>query len=499
MFHKRIMLALLLGVFLVVGCSTQDDPTQPASGGQTLSALVRGEIIKGEATFEFAAEVGEGVDPEQGPLLVRGRNLAYDDEMGALSIDLSVYNDSEVAYDELVGLTMLQFVPEGVTILNSDNDQDGPGALILFEFEDEDELWSPGEESLSRTVHFQIAAGTSLGFMARIDVGMSEYGGAIGGMVWHDANEDGVIDPDENGVGNVGIMLYAGADTSGGPLMRARTSEDGTYRFDGLDPGSYEVVRMRLEGAVGTTPPRMTVILVEMDGVVSDFLMADFGLTRGGGPVDDFVKVGDYVDAKGAYGAEPDRLVSEKFKVKRCDGDYDDGDDEDCRGDCDDDGDDDDGDDGDDEDKDGDGCRENACWGRLTGKVTGLSFEHGFVEVMGTKVFFDTSDCGDDDDDKDRGHDDCDHGDWERGVRIQVDAYRDADMMDGQVIACRKAHFYNGRYDRVKGFVQRVVRNDEGYIRGVVVLNTLVTVPRHEVDAEIPVFTGSLRNLGRTR
>ena len=33
--------------------------------------------------------------------------------------------------------------------------------------------------------------------MARIDVGMSEYGGAIGGMVWHDENEDGVMDPDE--------------------------------------------------------------------------------------------------------------------------------------------------------------------------------------------------------------------------------------------------------------------------------------------------------------
>ena len=35
------------------------------------------------------------------------------------------------------------------------------------------------------------------------------------------------------------------------------------------------------EGAVGTTSPMMTVILVEMDGMVSDFLMADFGLTSG--------------------------------------------------------------------------------------------------------------------------------------------------------------------------------------------------------------------------
>jgi hypothetical protein len=495
MFHKRILFMLLLGAFLIVGCSTQDDPTQPVANGQSLSAIIHGEFSKGEADFEFAAEVGEGVDPDQGALLVRGRNLAYDDELGALTIDLSVYNDSEVAYDELVGLTMLQFIPEGVTILDSDNDLDGPGALVIFDFEDEDGLWSPGEESLTRTVSFVVASGTSLGFMARIDVGMSEYGGAIGGMAWHDVNEDGILDPDEAGVGGVGIALFAGADTTAGPMARVMTSEDGTYRFDGLDAGSYNVVRMPLEGAVGTTSPEITVILVEMDGVVSDFLMADFGLTRGGDTGgDDFVKVGDYVDAKGDYAAEPDRLVSDKFKVKRCDGDdYDDGDDDDddCRGDCD--------DEDDDEDKDHNGgCRENECWGRLTGKVTGFSYDRGFVEVMGTKVFFDTSGCDDDDDDKDRGHDDCDHGDWERGFRVQVDAYRDADLMDGNVMACRKAHAYKGKDDKVKGFVQEVITNEDGYITGVIVLNTLVTVPRHENDFETPVFTGALRVNGRS-
>lgn len=489
MFHKRILLTLLLAAFLIVGCSTQDDPTQPGATGQSMSAIIHGEFTKGEADFEFAAEVGEGVDPDQGALLVRGRNLAYDEEMGALTIDLSVYNDSEVAYDELVGMTMLHFVPEGVTILNSDNDQDGPGALVLFEFDDDDGLWSPGEESQTRTVYFKVAAGTSLGFMARIDVGMSEYGGAIGGMVWHDVNEDGVLDPDEKGVGGVGIMLFTGDDTSVEPMTRVMTAEDGTYRFDGLDAGSYNVIRMPVEGAMGTTSPEMTVFLVEMDGVVSDFLMADFGLTRDMDPGDDFVKVGDYVDAKGDYAAEPDRLESDKFKVKRCDGDDDgdddDGDDdEDCRGDCD--------DDDDDEDKDHNGgCRENDCWGRLTGKITGFSFQNGFVEVMGTKVYFDTSNC--DDDDKDHGHDDCDHGDWERGFRFQIDAYRDADMMDGNVIACRKGHLYNGKDDKVKGFVQEVITNDDGYITGVIVLNTLVTVPRHETNFEVPVFTGSVR------
>ena len=56
-----------------------------------------------------------------------------------------------------------------------------------------------------------------------------------------------------------------------------------------------------------------------MDGIVSDFLLANFGVVRGEDPGEDFVKVGDFVTAKGAYFADPDRLVAEIFNVSHCD------------------------------------------------------------------------------------------------------------------------------------------------------------------------------------
>ena len=474
MFNKRSLLFLLAAALMVVvGCSDQSDPTNPESFTQQLSAMVRGEISKDQVDFEFAAELGKGFeDPDQGSILVRGRNLAYDSELGALTVDLSVYNDSDSSFPEPVGLTFVQFIPADVTILNSDNDQNGIGALVMFEFDNDDGSWGPGEESQSRSVQFNVASGVSVGFVGRIDVGMTPDGGAIGGMVWNDENEDGVIDPDEVGVGGVTMMLHAGQDTSVAPLSTEVTAEDGSYLFEGQDAGYYTVVRMPQDGLVGTTPPEMAVILVEMDGTVSDFLLANFGVKTGDvPPVDDFVRVGDYVDAQGQYYAEPHRMYAEKFKVKRCDGD-DDGDDDDG----DDDGDDDDDDDGDDDgDKDGDddfdkhGCRQNDCWGRLAGPVTDVNNSEGYIEIMGTKVY------GHDKDPKDP-------WDFERGIRVRVEATRDLDTDDAMVMACKKLHWWNGNRDRIKGFVQEVVYGDEGNITGVIVLNTLIEVSKDNCD-----------------
>jgi len=539
MFCKRNLLFLLATVVLFAGCSDQNDPTYPETTSQRLSALVRGEISSDLIDFEFVAKVGDGEgDPEPGTLLVRGRNLAYDSELGVLTVDLSVFNDSESSYPEPVGMTFMQFIPAEVTILDSDNDMNGAGALIMFEFEDDDLEWSPGEESQARNVQFVVAAGTSVGFVARVDVGMMSDRGTIGGMVWHDENEDGVIDPDENGVGGITMTLHAGEDSTVTPLSTVETAEDGTYHFDGLDAGYYTVVRGDREGMEGTTPAQMAVILVEVDGTVYDFLAANFGVARGGGGGgngtitgivfndlngdgiknegesglegltvtlsgdasdtritrpsgsydftelaqgsyeltatgpegwvrttaevihvildsdegvfndglfgwmeedggEDFVKVGDYVDAKGEYQAEPHRLVAEKFKVKDCD------------------------EDGDGDDKHG--CRENDCWGRLAGQVTDVSFEERYLEIMGTKVYFFDKD-------------DADFDDFECGVRARVDATRDEDVNDGKVEACRRPHWHNGHDDKVKGFVQEVIRGDDDEITGVIVLNTLIEV-----------------------
>ena len=452
-----ILFVFIAAVGLIGGCSG-DDPGQPSGDTNQLSAILRGDISRDAVDFEFAALIGNGTDdPQPGPLLVRGRNLAYDGETGTLTVDLSLVNDGEMTYPELVGLTFVQLIPSDVTVLDADNGESGPGALFMFEFADDDGDWTPGEESLPRTVSFMVASGTSIGFVARIDVGMAPTGGTIGGLVWHDEDEDGQIGDSEEGVGGVAMALHTGDDVSVTPLTQVMTAADGTYRFDGLDAGYYTVVRLPQEGMMGTTPPQMAVILVEMDGTVSDFLMANFGVKRGDDPGDDFVKVGDYVNAKGEYQDEPHRLLAEIFNVCRCDDiedkdgdhDYDDCEGDDCDDDCD------------------DGCRENACWGRLAGPVTDFSLEDRYLEIMGTRVYFEEK---------------CDWDDIEHGVRFRVDAARDADVHDGAVIACGHPKWWNGNRDRVKGFVQEVVRGDGDRITGVVILNTLVELP-DDMDA----------------
>lgn len=59
---------------------------------------------------------------------------------------------------------------------------------------------------------------------------------SIAGNVYHDANNDGVFDLDEGGIGSVTITLSGPVNTS------VVTNPDGSYSFTGLPPGEYTVV-----------------------------------------------------------------------------------------------------------------------------------------------------------------------------------------------------------------------------------------------------------------
>lgn len=58
---------------------------------------------------------------------------------------------------------------------------------------------------------------------------------SIAGNVYHDADNDGVFDPDENGIGGVTITL------TGPVTVDVVTNPDGSYSFTGLPPGTYTV------------------------------------------------------------------------------------------------------------------------------------------------------------------------------------------------------------------------------------------------------------------
>ncbi len=61
---------------------------------------------------------------------------------------------------------------------------------------------------------------------------------AIGDFVWSDANGNGIQDPGELGLGGIAVRLLDGA---GNPLATTTSAADGSYRFDRLSPGSYQV------------------------------------------------------------------------------------------------------------------------------------------------------------------------------------------------------------------------------------------------------------------
>lgn len=321
--QRRISLVsflILTAAIAIWGCS--GDPSQPGgSGGTSGTGILDGQIGAGD--FEYVTRSGGTADrPLTGPFIIRGRNIHYVDSIGALSVDLSVQNAGRVNHYEPIGLTFVRLLPEVVQVLNPDNDEHGDGAAIVFSFENDDGMWIPGERSLPRTVQFEVDRGTAIGFVARIDVGMAPDAGSIGGIVWHDANRDGMMDPGEEGITDATVALMSGDATAmdnANVIRRARTAQDGSYRFDGLQPGFYTVAKISLARYLPTTPSVLHVVLTPTDDGVSDFLMANFGcVPQDTMPPDTLgIHPGAYVEVAGDYVRDENNgyVVAREIKV----------------------------------------------------------------------------------------------------------------------------------------------------------------------------------------
>jgi hypothetical protein len=382
---------LTLAAVVWYGCS--DEATRPTELQQNnTTGVIRGEIDPNDVAFEYTIPA-RGADPIIGPFVLRGSNIHYVDSLSALSVDLTIENQGEVSHPLPIGLTFVSFMPTDVTVENPDNDEHGPGAAILFEFENEDLSWTPGEVSLPRQTLFGVADATSIGFVAQVVIPEDTTSGTIGGIVWHDVNEDGVMDNDEPGIGGVTVHLVVGGppplQTSNDDYrMSTTTAPDGSYRFDDLDAGYYQVIwDFPNPDWMPTTPTVINVLLVEKDGVVNDFLLANFGLV----PRDDTqppptIEVGDYVKVNGDYmGDREGHIIARSIELIKCEappppdsmltltsanGDWD-GDVDGC------------------DDPDTDRCHDYACWGlknALMGPVTWLDRDNCLVEIMGSWV-----------------------------------------------------------------------------------------------------------------
>jgi len=463
MHHCR---TLLVGVIVVLagitGCSN-DATSPPNLNTATQPGVFDGEI--GSTDFEITLRTAIGEDhPLQGPFVLRGYNVRYDVALMATVCDLTITNKGEVPHSGPVGITFMTLSPNGIQIINPDNGEHGSGAAIVFQFAKDDGMWTPGEESLARETQFKAPSDVAIGFVARLDISTQPPGGSIGGVVWHDANENGEMDPGEDGLGGVRMLLEMSSEpdtmvTAAIDVDHTTTADDGSYRFDGLDAGFYTVGKALDQDFRGTTPNPMFVILTEDTSGVSSFLMANFGCVPvvKDGPV---LTEGDYVSVNGEWDSAHGYLVARGLDHYDCEADTSDNDTIPAPtriGMSD--------DDGDWRDDDGDhDCDEWICsttHGKIRGPVTAV--DSAGVEIMGTRLSVMLIE---------------DHssralmlGDIMVGDRVEARVkYTD----DGWV--AYRLREWRGRKDQVHGFIEEVMNGDMRMIR---VFGTTVVIPDH--------------------
>lgn len=71
---------------------------------------------------------------------------------------------------------------------------------------------------------------------------------SIGGAVYNDLNNDGVFDTNETGIANTTVQL-TGTDVRGAAVdITLQTAADGSYLFDNLNPGTYQLLETQPAG-----------------------------------------------------------------------------------------------------------------------------------------------------------------------------------------------------------------------------------------------------------
>ncbi len=218
--------------------------------------------------------------------------------------DLDGAGDQDAGEPGLAGVTVKLYDSTGTTLLAT-TITDATGAYHFYDLDagtykvTYDLSSAPADYQPTTAPMLTVTVATSDQYTAA-DFGLEPPGTAsIGDTVWLDANENGLLDVDEDGLAGVTVRLYVDLDDDGvldptDVLVEATvTDADGLYQFTGLQDGKY-LVQVDTSSPVTSPYDGTTTIAASMDlvsganpkpvtlAVGQSYTDADFGYNWGG-------------------------------------------------------------------------------------------------------------------------------------------------------------------------------------------------------------------------
>lgn len=170
---------------------------------------------------------------------------------------------SDPNFEAIAGVEIVLYEGDGVEVARTTTNQDGfyeftglePGHYSIVEVQPNGYLDGTDEiGSIDGDVNGRSSQNDAFTF---IEVKSGDQGvrydfcevipAEICGTVWHDANDDGVMDASEDRIGGVVIQLF---DEQGEMIAETRTDAEGNYCFKDLYPGKYTVTEVQPAGFV---------------------------------------------------------------------------------------------------------------------------------------------------------------------------------------------------------------------------------------------------------
>jgi hypothetical protein len=301
-----VLLTLLLT--LVYACS--DKTTEPKQ--ETQGTLTGSGNIDPGATANFL--LGSCTDSVVAPgrIEVWGSNVAFNADSGYVTFDVQLLNKSQRNIVPPVHFVITDIIPDDIALVGFDGVTADEFPFMDFSTKlGGDNVLAPGETSEPVMLKFHTVTARSFAIGFRIDLQGAAGPAMISGVVYRDANKDGLRDTCaacEPGIPGINVALQKPDGNGGTVTILTQTDANGGYGFGGLAAGVYKVfVIVALERwQVTTTSPLLITLVKDGNGVVQNFEGADFGLYNLLPPLPELIFGPVKVGPAGPYGTELD-------------------------------------------------------------------------------------------------------------------------------------------------------------------------------------------------